>query len=615
MTGAFVLGLVQIVSSCLLLGVFGGYLKLWPLFILNIAISFLVTGLSIKKLKQNHNSFLEIIRDICSEIIMWLRTLRAETAVNFYLAFAVMLVIITGCWLIFLGWLMPSSSWDSLWYHLPMVGYIMQNGAIAPVEINSFIEQFINYFPQNMELLFLWNIVFMKDDVIVDLTQMAFIPFAMISVYGISTKMGVSRHNALYASLLFFFTPIMLMQSVTNYIDVMISALFLIAVNFLFPSSHFNTMRPESRRLCLVLGGLTTGLLFGSKGSGVIFAAVLYLPAMYLAARSSLIRGQVKWFSTAGYCTVYFLLPVLLTGGYWYLRNWLAYGNPLYPMHISFAGFTIFKGIYSGMIESAPAAVASLPLLLRPLYVWLEGLARYSYDSRVGGLGPIWFIQLLPAMFIMAALALYKKRFEYLALIVLAALVFIFHPRHWTPRYVIFLTGFGAVAFAMTLDYLKKRAWFFQVISLSLILYTSVTVISAFADPLKIREFMHLPYAERSIARLRPIHIDSQARQEYGVWEWIRRNVREGDVLAYTFEPLFHAPMWNHEYSSRIVYIKADGKSALYEELNANNVAFILVRANSSMDRLLINDEGICSDCTVLYEDENYRIFSLKNHG
>ncbi|MEF9426144.1 MAG: hypothetical protein L0956_02850 [Candidatus Mariimomonas ferrooxydans] len=73
-----------------------------------------------------------------------------------------------------LGYLFPSFTWDALWYHLPMVGYIMQSGAIQEVPASSFIIQFINSLPKNIELLFLWNIIFLKNDTIVDLTQLFF---------------------------------------------------------------------------------------------------------------------------------------------------------------------------------------------------------------------------------------------------------------------------------------------------------------------------------------------------------------------------------------------------------------------------------------------------------
>ena len=67
-----------------------------------------------------------------------------------------------------LGYLFPSYTWDALWYHLPIVGYIMQSGAIQEVPNYSFINQWINMFPKNIELFFLWNIIFLENDVIRD---------------------------------------------------------------------------------------------------------------------------------------------------------------------------------------------------------------------------------------------------------------------------------------------------------------------------------------------------------------------------------------------------------------------------------------------------------------
>jgi hypothetical protein len=66
--------------------------------------------------------------------------------------------------MIFLGYLFPSYAWDALWYHLPMVGYIMQSGSIE--KPTQFIDQLIIYF-QKYGALLLWNTIFLKSDIIV----------------------------------------------------------------------------------------------------------------------------------------------------------------------------------------------------------------------------------------------------------------------------------------------------------------------------------------------------------------------------------------------------------------------------------------------------------------
>ena len=36
----------------------------------------------------------------------------------------------------------------------------------------------------------------------------------------------------------------------------------------------------------------------------------------------------------------------LLLGGYWYLRNWLVTGNPLYPVQVDLGAWTLFPGAF-----------------------------------------------------------------------------------------------------------------------------------------------------------------------------------------------------------------------------------------------------------------------------
>jgi hypothetical protein len=631
--GSFVLGLTQIIAAEMLLGVVFKKLYAGPLFFLNISVSAGVLFFSIlsmgKAASGNRTAFPAVVlKEIKNEASLLGRNIIEDRI----LLFILLLFAVSVIWTIFLGYLFPSYTWDALWYHLPIVGNIIQSGAIQEIAVNSFIEQFINIFPKNIELFFLWNTIFLRNDVIADLSQLMFALAGVLAVYSIAVKLNIREKYAVYSSLLFFFTPIIILQSTTNYVDIAIAVLFLIAVNFLtdgvVSADSDNTTGAEilrQRSFKIFLAGLTTGILLGSKGSGPLFVAVLSVVIvineirkhMGLRKKTSLSMHAILKKSLKFYL-VYFLLPVFLLGGYWYMKNWVLYGSPVYPMEISVFNVKIFKGLYNGIVEPVPRIIDELSYLTRPLYVWSENTKYYLYDSRLGGLGPIWFILFLPAVVFSLCYAVIKRRKKFLVISLIFIAVFLMYPRNWTPRYVIFMVGLGALSFGFVLDYFHGRDKVLRIIALLLTLYTFVVANSPCITPEQIKKFIHLPPKERTIGWLAPFNIDIHARQEYGHWIWISRNISARDTLAYTFEPFFHSPLWNSGFSSRITYINSDAYKKWLEELKVNNVTHVLFRRNSKEDKWIKKEKEIFSEMgwlgglkekfKVVYSDENYKI-------
>jgi hypothetical protein len=452
----------------MLLGVVFRKLYAAQLLLINIFLSSAVLIYAVSACrKQPDSSFINYIKSLSvnifreiSEKAVWFMTVIKNDLI---LLLIFIIFSISVCWIIFLGYLFPSYTWDALWYHLPIAGYIMQNGAIYEVPSNSFIEQFINIFPKNIELLFIWNIIFLDNDIVADLSQLLFTIAGVFTIYSIAVKMKINRKYAVYSSLLFFFTPIIILQSSTNYVDVAVSVLFLTAINFLMSDmpcrDGFETCSYEGdagrkclqkRNITTIMTGLTAGILLGSKGSGPLFVGILSAAVIirefiwryksFGPEKVTVITIAIKSFT---FYLIFFLIPVILLGGYWYIKNWIIYGNPVYPMEISFLNNTIFKGLYQGIVEPAPEIINKLNAVTRPLYVWLENVEYYLYDSRLGGLGPIWFILFLPSVVFSFVYALTKRNCRFIVLLIILTAAFLMHPRNWNPRYVIFIVGLG----------------------------------------------------------------------------------------------------------------------------------------------------------------------------
>ncbi|MBI5099800.1 MAG: hypothetical protein HZB30_11240 [Nitrospirae bacterium] len=627
----FILGLTQIIVTEMLLGVVFKKLYAVQLLLINIFLSSVVLIYVVSACrKQSESSCRNYIRSLVANIFkeisdkaVWFGTVIKNDLI---LLLIFILFSISVCWIIFLGYLFPSYTWDALWYHLPIAGYLLQNGAICEVPNNSFIEQFINIFPKNIELLFIWNIIFLENDIVTDLSQLFFTITGVLTIYSIAVKLKINKKYAIYSSLLFFFTPIIVLQSSTNYVDVAVSVLFLMAINFLmsdnivspplnFPlgkGGHRGVKRDMWGFAPVLLSGLTAGILLGSKGSGPLFvgilsAAVIIREFIWRSKSSepekvTAIKIAIKSFS---FYLIFFFIPAFLMGGYWYIKNWMIYGNPVYPMEISFLNSTIFKGLYQGIIEPAPEVINKLNAVTRPLYVWLENVEYYLYDSRLGGLGPVWFILFLPSIVFSFVYALIKRNYRFIALLIIFTAAFLMHPRNWNPRYVIFIVGLGALSFGLVSDYFQERKNAIRIIAFLLAGYTFLISNSPCVTPKQIKKFMQLSVNERTIAVHAPFNIDLHARQEYGYWMWISRNISRGETLAYTFEPLFLSPLWNSAFSNKIVYIKDDKGDKWLKMLKEKDVTYLLIRKNSIEDKWIGSEKG---KYRTVFSDENYKI-------
>jgi hypothetical protein len=69
--------------------------------------------------------------------------------------------------------------------------------------------------------------------------------------------------------------------------------------------------------------GVYLGMMVGTKYSGLLFALVLIG-----------VFGK-KWWGL-GWKNIYWLIPFGVVGGFWYLRNWILVGNPVYPATVAF---------------------------------------------------------------------------------------------------------------------------------------------------------------------------------------------------------------------------------------------------------------------------------------
>ncbi len=221
-------------------------------------------------------------------------------------------------WLVKTAWLGTSFVWDDLTYHAALPALWLQSGAIAHAA-----QPFQTYYPLNAELVSLWLLLPLRADAHASLAIALWGLLAVASLARLARGLGASADAAALAVALFLASQVVWNPSNGfSGSDLAGAAALLASLALLVPDAD---ARPGPRDF--LAAGLLAGFAAGCKVSFAAGAGLVFLGAIGLARRS-------RALSLAG-----FAAGAALTGGYWYARNWLATGNPVFP-----AEFLFFDG-------------------------------------------------------------------------------------------------------------------------------------------------------------------------------------------------------------------------------------------------------------------------------
>lgn len=318
--------------------------------------------------------------------------------------------------------------WDSLNYHFTFPVEWLKNGNLDnPITISD--DPSPTYYPINGSLFFLWLILPLKNVMFADLGQLPFFFLCALSVYSICKKLKMDTDYSLLSAGLFLLIPNLFKQLQVAYVDLMVGGLFLAALNFLF------LVKEEFSLKNVLLFSISLGLLIGTKTVGLPYAALLFLPFIFLSFKNF----------NRGYLFIFSLALILAFGGFSYLRNFLETGNPLYPLNLAIFNKTVFKGALDSAVYRAHFTQEDY------------SLAKLLFHE---GLGPQSLLFILPGVFIAPLAALFnKKRNLYpvylLCLPLLIYLVWRFIIPLPNSRYLYPLFGIGMAAGFLTAVFFK----------------------------------------------------------------------------------------------------------------------------------------------------------------
>lgn len=357
-------------------------------------------------------------------------------------------------------------------YHLVFVDVWLQSDAIVRVSQNRWTDGW----PATGELLTTWLAAFTRTDALTGFTGLLPIPIAMVATTGLARSLGAARPTSLLAGLLFGMIPAVLAMAGTTYVDTAFTAA-VIATWWL----GLRIVRGERDTSAALLLGISAGLAIGIKGTS--FVLVLPMLAVvgigFVVALVDEVRTRAASLRPLAWLAAV-MVPVLLLGSSWYVKNALLHGNPVYPV-----GLGPFEGLEAGLYgaPTVPAAIAGLGPIEQVARSWIHdwNLAAYSYNVRPGGFGHGW-LAVLPLSVFGAGILARRRAWAALALVLAPALLTLaLLTSPWYARYTLFIPALALPLAALALD--RIGSVLRTAAALVLVALASLSVVVACAYP------------------------------------------------------------------------------------------------------------------------------------
>ena len=370
------------------------------------------------------------------------------------------LALVEYAWQAAIAVRLPQVSYDTLSYHLIAPATWIQHGAV----VHTSQSLFSDVYPQDQEAVTAWAGTFLHSLRYAGLTPLLFVAMGGAAVVVLARQLGLRPSYAVLAGLAYLCVPAMTAQAATGYNDIAAASTVLAVLALLVEVPlAARAVGPRVRGLVgpLLLIGLAGGLAVGTKSSNLVIAAFAAVAAVVQVVR---VHDRVHpWavLPSARRVVAICAGPAVALGGFWYVRTYVQYSNPFYPVTmLGFRGWGPVDQVIIG--ANKPGVLDGLPFgaLGAVVRSWIEDLRRHpiTYDQRLGGFGLQWLLLGAPALVATVVGLVRRNRWSFLGLVLLPIVASaLASPAPWWARYTLPIAALGTIAVAWTMEALVQR--------------------------------------------------------------------------------------------------------------------------------------------------------------
>lgn len=386
---------------------------------------------------------------------------------------AAFLVGLTLLWRAFLAVRLPVVDVLGWQYHLVSVDVWLQTNALVRVSQNIWTDGW----PADGELLTTWLAAFTRTDAFAGFTAILPIPIAMVATAGLAREFGAGRVSAALAGLLLGTVPAIVSLAGTSYVDTAAAAA-VVAAWWL----GLRILHGERDRSAALLFGISVGLALGTKvtdlllvGPMVAAVGLVMVNRLFATLRAGTrIAGHLAGLGLA-------LLPILIFGVSWYVKNLLVHGNPLFP--VAFGPFIGPKAAGTFGAPPVPADLVGLTPIEQLIRSWTFDwqVSQYLYNLRPGGFGLAW----VPVLMLAtggAVVLVTRRSMAAIGLVVAPAIISLaLLTSPWYARYTLFIPAVGLPLAAVALHKLHPSVR--SLASAGLVVLATASLVIANVNP------------------------------------------------------------------------------------------------------------------------------------
>lgn len=229
----------------------------------------------------------------------------------------VIIGILIIIWIIpyFIQTLLPNTDWDGASYHLPLAKRFLE-GKIFEVDFS-----FSHYdLPGAIHLVYSLFFFLIAETAIIPFNFLSSL-LVILAVYSLTAKFW-NKKAALWAAVICTAVNLLWEVALTPRIDSFQSLYFLLAVySFLLWIQNKNKMS------IIIITGMTLGISLGIKYSSIILLILLFPFILFTSLKKYKNNKKIITVSLL-ICTLTCAIP----SGFWYSRNIITTGNPVYPL-------------------------------------------------------------------------------------------------------------------------------------------------------------------------------------------------------------------------------------------------------------------------------------------
>ncbi len=355
-----ILGCIILANFIFLLGIFGIINK----YILIVAFIFF-TFLSRNYLKEDLTEFIKVDK---------------ETKIFLFMMVLALLPI-------FITTLYPPFRGDEISYHLATVKQYIETHAITPTI-------YLRYavFPRNMEMLFLFPMLFFKD-ISSHFVSFLSLFYTSIALYAFCKTYYTKKAGLISAGLLIS-NPIILWLSGVGYIDA--GLMLFVTISILSLLEWIRTMDDK----WLIILSVTIGFAAGIKYSALFFVILIFIVVVY----KSILNKRYKTMALFIVLSILSLLP-------WYAFNYYYTGNPVWPFFSKIFGITIWdandiRSQLTDLLRAHAGSKTLMSFLQLPWNLIFKNWREYQFLTEVPSPLSLIFIFLSSISYI---IAVFKK--------------------------------------------------------------------------------------------------------------------------------------------------------------------------------------------------------------